>query len=61
MSPSIYDKTVYQYIFYRRGNWLRIMCKIIGHKMVRAIEEMPLYHARCSICRYEIEAEQAGQ
>lgn len=56
MNPILYNKTAYKHMFSRRGNWLRIMCKIVGHKMVRADDEMPLYHARCAICGYEIVA-----
>jgi hypothetical protein len=57
MNPVLYDETSYRYMFNSYGNWLRIICKIVGHKMVYAKEDMPLYHARCAICKYEIVAE----
>jgi len=57
MNPIRYDKISCRYMFNRHGNWLRIICKILGHKMVCAYEEMPLYHARCAVCKYEIVAE----
>ena len=57
INPILYDKIVYRHMFSRCGNWLRLICKVIGHKMVCADDEMPLYHARCAVCKHEIVAE----
>ena len=57
IAPILCDKISCQYMFSRYGNWLRVICRIVGHRMVCSYEEKPLYHARCTICKYEIIAE----
>ena len=54
---AVLSKEVYRHIFIKQGNWLRIMCRILGHTMMQADDEMPVFHARCATCMYEIIAE----